>query len=63
MAKNVKEYIGHYQYERAKTFGVSQSIIFYALKHLNISNKKRAIVYPDENEFVMVHNSNTIEKK
>ena len=32
-----------YQYERAKKFGVAQSTIFYALKRLDISNKKNAV--------------------
>lgn len=41
--KDVKDNPDHYQYERAKTFGVSQSAIFYALKRLNISNKKNTI--------------------
>jgi len=40
LSKDVEDNPGHYQYERAKTFGVSQSAIFYALKRLNISNKK-----------------------
>ena len=43
LSKDVKDNPDHYQYERAKTFGVSQSAIFYALKRLNISNKKNAI--------------------
>lgn len=41
--KDVKDNPDHYQYERAETFKVSQSAIFYALKRLNISNKKNAI--------------------
>ncbi|MBS9766910.1 MAG: hypothetical protein KGV44_05155 [Flavobacteriaceae bacterium] len=36
LAKDVKENPDHYQYERAKKFGVRQSAIFYALKRLNI---------------------------
>ncbi len=43
LAKDVEANPDHYQYERAKTFGVSQSAIFYALKRLNISNKKNTI--------------------
>ncbi|GAA3600531.1 IS630 transposase-related protein [Flavivirga amylovorans] len=43
LSKDVKDNPDHYQYERAKTFGVSQSAIFYALKRLNISNKKNAV--------------------
>ncbi|WP_222430259.1 IS630 transposase-related protein [Gillisia sp. Hel_I_86] len=33
----------HFQYERAKKFGVSQSAIYYALRRLKISYKKNAI--------------------
>ncbi len=44
LAKDVKEHPDHYQYERAKKFGVSQSAIFYALKRLNITNKKNTIL-------------------
>lgn len=43
LSKDIQDNPGHYQYERAKAFGVSQSAIFYALKRLNISNKKNAI--------------------
>ncbi len=43
LEKDVKDNPDHYQYERAKKFGVSQSAIFYALKRLNISNKKNSI--------------------
>lgn len=43
LAKDLKDNPDHYQYERAKTFGVSQSAIFYALKRLNFTNKKNAI--------------------
>jgi len=43
LLKDVQDNPDHYQYERARTFGVSQSAIFYALKRLNISNKKNAI--------------------
>lgn len=39
LAKDVKENPKHYQYERAKKFSVSQTITFYALKRLNITNK------------------------
>ena len=41
LAKEVKEHPDLYQYERAKKFGVSQSTIFYALKRLKISYKKK----------------------
>ena len=41
LAKDVADNPDHYQYERAKTFGVSQSAIFYALKRLQISYKKK----------------------
>ncbi len=40
LAKDVADNPDYYQYERAKTFGVSQSTIFYALKRLQISYKK-----------------------
>ena len=43
LLEDVEENPDHYQYERAKRFGVSQSAIFYALKRLKISNKKNAI--------------------
>ena len=43
LAKDVADNPDHYQYERANTFGVSQSAIFYALKRLQISYKKNAI--------------------
>ena len=43
LLKDVEQNPDHYQYERAKKFGVSQSAIFYALKRLGISNKKNAI--------------------
>jgi transposase len=43
LSKDVRDNPDHYQHERAKTFGVSQSAIFYALKRLNISNKKNAV--------------------
>jgi len=43
LSQDVKDNPDHYQYERAKTFGVSQSAIFYALKRLNISTKKNTI--------------------
>ena len=43
LSKDVKENPDLYQYERAKTFGVSQSAIYYALKRLNISNEKNAV--------------------
>ena len=45
LCKDVKDNPGRCQYERAKTFGVSQSAIFYALKRSNISNKKNAVPY------------------
>lgn len=43
LLKDVEQNPDHYQYERAKKFGVAQSTIFYALKRLKISNKKNAI--------------------
>ena len=45
LSKDVEAHPDHYQYqyESAKKFGVSQSTIFYALKRLDISNKKNAI--------------------
>ena len=46
LQKDVDENPDHYQYERAKKFGVGQSTIFYALKRLNISVKKNA--FPSE---------------
>jgi transposase len=46
LQKDVEENPDHYQYERAKKFGVGQSTIFYALKRLNISVKKNA--FPSE---------------
>ncbi len=42
LRKDVEEHPDHYQYERAKKFGVSQSAIYYALKRLDISYKKNA---------------------
>jgi len=39
LLKDVEANPDRYQYERAKTFGVSQSAIFYALKRLKISYK------------------------
>ena len=43
LGKDVEQNPDHYQYERAKKFGVGQSTIHYALKRLRISNKKNAI--------------------
>lgn len=43
LRKDVEQNPDHYQYERAKRFGVGQSTIYYALKRLGISNKKNAI--------------------
>lgn len=43
LQKDVEQNPGHYQYERAEKFGVTQSTIFYALKRLDISNKKNAV--------------------
>ena len=43
LRKDVDQNPDHYQYERAKKFGVHQSTIFYALQRLGISNKKNAI--------------------
>ena len=38
---DVKKYPDAFQYERAKRLGVSQNGIFYALKRLKISYKKK----------------------
>jgi transposase len=46
LRKDVEQNPDHYQYERAKKFGVGQSTIFYALQRLAISNKKNA--FPSE---------------
>lgn len=43
LAKDIKDYPDHFQYERAKKFGVGQSAIYYALKRLKISYKKNAV--------------------
>lgn len=43
LRKDVEDNPDHYQYERAKKFGVGQSTIFYALKRLGMTNKKNAI--------------------
>jgi len=43
LKKDVQINPDSFQYERAKSFGVSQSAIFYALKRLNISYKKNAV--------------------
>ena len=43
LAKDVGDNPDHFQYERAKKFGVSQSAIYYALKRLEISYKKNAV--------------------
>ncbi len=43
LRKDVEQNPDHYQYERAKKFGVSQSAIFYALQRLKMSYKKNAI--------------------
>ena len=43
LKKDVAQNPDHYQYERARKFGVGQSTIFYALKRLGISNKKNAV--------------------
>ena len=41
LRKDIEQYPDAYRYERAKTFGVGQSTIHYALKRLGISNKKK----------------------
>ena len=41
--KDVEDNPDHFQYERAKKFGVSQSAIYYAWRRLKISCKKNAI--------------------
>ncbi|TVZ25766.1 transposase [Gillisia sp. Hel_I_86] len=43
LRKDVEDNPDHFQYERAKKFGVSQSAIYYALRRLKISYKKNAI--------------------
>lgn len=43
LRNEVEQHPDAYQYEHAKKFGVAQSTIFYALKRLNITNKKNAI--------------------
>ncbi|MDE1191756.1 MAG: IS630 transposase-related protein [Arachidicoccus sp.] len=43
LRKDVEQHPDHYQYERARKFGVGQSTIFYALKRLGISCKKNAV--------------------
>lgn len=43
LQKDVLQNPDHYQYERAKKFGVSQSAIFYALKRLKITDKKNTV--------------------
>lgn len=43
LGKDIQDNPDHFQYERAKKFGVSQSAIYYALKRLKISYKKNAI--------------------
>ncbi len=43
LRKDVERYPDHYQYERAKKFGVRQSTIYYALRRLGMSNKKNAV--------------------
>ena len=47
LKNDVMEHPDRYQYERANAFGVSQSAIFYALKRLEISNKKNAVSSKD----------------
>ena len=46
LLEDVKEYPDSFQYERAKRFKVSQSAIYYALKRLNISYKKKHYIIP-----------------
>ena len=41
LSKDVEDNPDHFQYERAKKFGVSQSAIYYALMRLKISYKKK----------------------
>ena len=43
LRKDVEDNPDHFQYERAKKFGVSPSAIYYALRRLKISCKKNAI--------------------
>lgn len=43
LRKEVEQNPDAYQYEHAKKFGVAQSTIFYALRRLNITNKKNAV--------------------
>ena len=49
LRKDVQQNLDHYQYERAKKFGVAQSTIAYALKRLGVSNKK-TLFYPKVDE-------------
>ena len=41
LRKDVEDNPDHFQYERAKKFGVSQSAIYYDLRRLKISCKKK----------------------
>ena len=41
LRKDVADNPDHFQYERAKKFGVSPSAIYYALRRLKISCKKK----------------------
>lgn len=43
LAEDVKKHPDLFQYERAAKFGVSQSCISYALKRLDITNKKNVV--------------------
>jgi predicted transcriptional regulator len=43
LLKDVEQNPDHYQYERAKKFGVAQSAVFYALKRLETGDKKNAV--------------------
>ena len=43
LAKDVGDNPDHFQHERAKKFGASQSAIYYALKRLEISYKKNTV--------------------
>ena len=43
LRKDVEQNPDHYQYERAKKFGVAQSTIYYALKRLGVTNKKNTV--------------------
>ena len=48
LRKDVEDNPDHFQYERAKKFGVSPSAIYYALRRLKISCKK-TLFHPKAN--------------